>query len=86
MAAHSCGAWEKSIFIALGLVILVKTCILPAHVVHLDGVDHLASNGYRCITIIAGHHEKTLPYPRVPGYPTRRSVKKYDPSSRENVQ
>ena len=46
MAAHSCGAWEKSIFIALGLVILVKTCILPAHVVHLDGVDHLASNGY----------------------------------------
>ena len=46
MAAHSCGAWEKSIFIAQGVMVLVKSCILPAGVDHLDGVDHLASNGY----------------------------------------
>ena len=46
MAAHSCGAWEKSIFIAQGVMVLMKSCILPAHVVHLDGVAHLAINGY----------------------------------------
>ena len=46
MAAHSCGAWEKSIFIAQGVMVLMKSCILPSHVVHLDGVAHLAINGY----------------------------------------
>ena len=38
--------WEKSIFVAQGVMVLMKSCILPAHVVHLDGVAHLAINGY----------------------------------------
>ena len=43
MGAQSCGAREKSEFIALGLMIVVqvKACILPVLVHHLAVVHHL---------------------------------------------